>query len=315
MEEVLRGQPIRVIGCVVSAHAHAQVLAERLRRIWNSADASGLGWVDGESPKELAAAMASAQSTASIPVSCIDAVFVVGGDGFLMETYHAFDGTGLRPLLIGWNAGHVGFLMNDAPHADDALQVQLANFRNGVYTTELAYPVCAQVQLRDGTERTIRAFNEITLRASGRQAVRLHRWINGADLGVFGGGGFIVATPQGSTAFAGDAGGPLVDPAVPSLVLVPMTTHRARIFAQLHNALVLSPHSSIRVDVLERDKRPIAVETETEQITDVDRVLITSAYRHGPSQAIALGYAYAPDGRRFPARVAKKFIGRIRERH
>ncbi|MBI4433653.1 NAD(+)/NADH kinase [Candidatus Uhrbacteria bacterium] len=288
--------------CAVAPSEEARMLAKRLLRLWDGKCAA-VG-----SSQDLAAQMRAELMGGGTPMAGIDAVFVVGGDGFLLESYHAWDAAAVRPLFVGWNAGRVGFLMNDAPATDDAFLAQLAALRSGAYETEFAYPVCAEIECQ-GKKHVVSAFNEITVRACGRQAARLHRWIDGVDFGEFGGGGFIVATPQGSTAYAVDAGGPAVDLAVPSLILVPLTTHRALTFAQLHNALVLSPRTQIDMEVLEREKRPVSVVTETQEIVGVERVTITSAFRYGQDGAVQLGYVRPAIGRRFPARIANTFLG------
>lgn len=150
-----------------------------------------------------------------------DVAIVVGGDGTMLSVARQLAGCDVP--LVGINQGRLGF-MTDIARADmlPALDRLLA----GEFTADRRMLLDARV-LRDGKEmfRT-HALNEVVVNKGdlGRM-IELELRVDGEFLYVLRADGMIAATPTGSTAYALAANGPILQPAVPGIALVPLCAH------------------------------------------------------------------------------------------
>jgi NAD+ kinase len=117
-----------------------------------------------------------------------DLVIAVGGDGTMLHAAslaHRDD----VPLL-GVNRGRLGFLADITP---DEMLESVGQILAGNYTSE----------------------SRLMLRTS----------ISGRFVNTHSGDGLIIATPTGSTAYALSCGGPIIEPAMNSIAIVPICPH------------------------------------------------------------------------------------------
>ncbi len=171
-----------------------------------------------------------------------DVAIVVGGDGTLLSVARQLSGCGVP--LVGINQGRLGF-MTDIARADmlPALDRLLA----GEFTSDRRMLLDARV-LRDGEEifRT-HALNEVVVNKGdlGRM-IELELRVDGEFLYVLRADGMIVATPTGSTAYALAANGPILQPAVPGIALVPLCAH-----ALTHRPITIADSSCIELGLVQ----------------------------------------------------------------
>jgi NAD+ kinase len=151
-----------------------------------------------------------------------DVAVVVGGDGTMLSIARQ-----LAPFdvpLIGINQGRLGFL-TDIPLVtmEDALDAMLA----GRHVEERRTLVEATVhRAGDGTTQRVLALNDVVVnRGTSGGMIDIAVDIDGRFVYAMRSDGLIVATPTGSTAYALSAQGPIVDPQVPALLLVPVAPH------------------------------------------------------------------------------------------
>ena len=148
-----------------------------------------------------------------------DLVVAVGGDGTLL---HAARNVAARNVpLVGVNRGRLGFLTDVSPeHMLDALDAILA----GNYLSDRRLMLSARL---DHSERAeLFALNDIVLQKG--ETGRLLDFTTDVDdvyVNTHRGDGLIVATPTGSTAYALSCGGPIIQPNVDALVMVPICPH------------------------------------------------------------------------------------------
>ncbi|MDO4434755.1 MAG: NAD(+) kinase [Alysiella sp.] len=147
-----------------------------------------------------------------------DLVVVLGGDGTLLSVARCL--APYRVPLIGVNQGHLGFLTQVA--ADEMLNV-VSGMLTGKYLPEERILLECQLE-REGVEvgRAL-ALNDVVLSRGGiGQMIEFQVMINEEFVYSQRSDGLIVATPTGSTAYALAAGGPILQPTLRALTLVPI---------------------------------------------------------------------------------------------
>lgn len=150
-----------------------------------------------------------------------DLIIAVGGDGTLLYAA-ALTGGGAVPLL-GVNRGRLGFLTDVSPA--DMLE-SLDRVLDGEFARESRLLLEGRIVAADGTERMATALNDIVLhrRESGRM-LDFETRVDGRYVNTHSGDGLIVATPTGSTAYALSCGGPIIEPTLDDVVVVPICPH------------------------------------------------------------------------------------------
>jgi NAD+ kinase len=150
-----------------------------------------------------------------------DLGLVVGGDGTMLgisrrlARYHV--------PLIGINQGRLGFITDIA---FEGYRTVLAPMLRGEYEEDRRSLMEACV-MRDG-QRVFEALamNDVVVnRGATSGMVELRVEVDGHFVANQRADGLIVASPTGSTAYALSAGGPLLHPANPGWVLVPIAPH------------------------------------------------------------------------------------------
>jgi NAD+ kinase len=142
----------------------------------------------------------------------VDVIVSVGGDGTILRTIHKMN----NPLpILGINMGTLGFLVDVEPK--DAINT-LEKLITGFTVDERS----RLKVLLDGKSLPP-AVNEIALiTASPAKMIEFEIIVDGSLMEDFRADGVIIATSTGSTAYAMSAGGPIVDPRVDAIVMVPM---------------------------------------------------------------------------------------------
>ena len=169
-----------------------------------------------------------------------DLLIVLGGDGTLLSVVRALEERAVP--ILGINLGTLGFLVEVSV---DEMHEALARALDGKMTIEPRMRLAVRL-LRGGRElRRWLALNDavITKGASAR-IVDLEARADGQLVTTYHADGLIVSTPTGSTAYTLSAGGPILLPGVPSMVLTPICPH-----ALTQRPLVLPDSAVIEVIV------------------------------------------------------------------
>ena len=174
--------------------------------------------------------IANASVAASMPVKTVeetalaetaDLIIAIGGDGTILRAANLARGHD-RPLL-GINRGRLGFLADVSP---SEMLTSLDRVLQGDYSKESRLLLNAVVHSANGESRTATALNDVVLqrRESGRM-IDFETRIAGRYVNTHAGDGLIVATPTGSTAYSLSCGGPIIEPTLDVVAVVPICPH------------------------------------------------------------------------------------------
>ncbi len=151
-----------------------------------------------------------------------DLVIVLGGDGSVLAVARAI---GERPTpILGVNLGRLGFLTDTAP--ESALSVVEAALRGECGVSERSRLEVAWIRADGSGERELVLNDAVVTKGTAlARMIDLEVRVEGALVASYRSDGLIVATPTGSTAYNLSAGGPLVAPDLPAIVLTPICPH------------------------------------------------------------------------------------------
>ena len=170
----------------------------------------------------------------------IDLLLVIGGDGTILRSVREMTDFSIPVLSLNW--GTVGFLAEiQIGEVEELLPSLLQG--NGVLEDRGLLHVEAE---RNGENVfSGHALNEAVI-AQGTIArlVSLQTHVNGEELTSFHADGLIVSTPTGSTAYSLAAGGPVVHPSIPAMILTPINPYS---FSQ--KPIVIPGDATIDVEV------------------------------------------------------------------
>jgi NAD+ kinase len=202
-----QGDPEKVCGTL--RHLGAHLRARRLDVL-----------LDAESAHLLGAAIGTAVPPRELGARC-DLVIVVGGDGTLLHAARMM--AEYQVPLVGINLGRLGFLVDVSPQdIESSLDPILA----GEYQSDRRAMLSVRVIAEDGLERSYTALNDVVVHKwNTARMIELEMDIDGVFVSAQRSDGLIIATPTGSTAYALSGGGPLVDPALDAILLVPICPH------------------------------------------------------------------------------------------
>lgn len=173
-----------------------------------------------------------------------DFIVSIGGDGTILRTIHKM----ADPIpILGINMGTLGFLVDVEPKdAIETLKRLLSGFE---------VDVRSRLELLINGKEMPQATNEIAfLTASPAKMIEFEIMVDGSLMEDFRADGVIIATATGSTAYAMSAGGPIVDPRVDAIVLVPMAP-----FKLSSRPWVIPGDSEIEVRLKLPDKEALVV--------------------------------------------------------
>ena len=151
----------------------------------------------------------------------LDLVVVLGGDGTLLAAVRALEGCEVP--LLGVNLGSLGFLTElTLSELYTALDRVLSEGMSLDPRTTLE----GEVVRAGRVLRRFRVLNDVVVNKGALARIcDLEVQVDGAYLTNYRGDGLIVATPTGSTAYSLSAGGPIVTPDLPAVMLTPICPH------------------------------------------------------------------------------------------
>jgi NAD+ kinase len=177
-------------------------------------------------------------SKAAELLATTDLVLTLGGDGTFLH--------GARLVLpyevpvLGVNLGRLGMLTELEPAG---LESGISRFVAGDYRLEERTAISSELHRSGRLVESCLGLNETMVhRTPSLKLIRFGMWMDSQEIGTIDADGVLVATATGSTAYALALGGPILEPTLPDLVLVPMNP-----FALTVRPIVLNPGVHIRI--------------------------------------------------------------------
>lgn len=207
-------------------------------------------------------------------VESADLAIAIGGDGTML-----YAGSRVRDHdipLLGINRGRLGFLADVLP---DEMLTSVDHLLDGQYSIEPRMLLEGRLERGDGEHVAGIAFNDVVLQRweTGRM-VDFETSVGDQFVNTHSGDGLIVATPTGSTAYALSCGGPIVEPQLDAMVLVPICPHTLS-----DRPLVIAANQEVTIRLLAREGTGAGVAIDGRSIGPInpeDTLRIRAASKH-----------------------------------
>jgi NAD+ kinase len=174
----------------------------------------------------------------------VDLLVVLGGDGTLLSAVRALEGCEVP--ILGVNLGFLGFLTEVSL---DELFPTLERVVEGSYSLDTRTTLEGTVTRAGSEPRCFRVFNDVVLsKGTLARISELEVRVDGRYLTNYKADGLIVATPTGSTAYSLSAGGPILSPLLPAIVLCPICPHTLT-----HRPLILDDSAAVEVRLVSKN--------------------------------------------------------------
>lgn len=151
----------------------------------------------------------------------VDLMIAIGGDGTMLHAAH--HAAAAQIPIVGVNRGRLGFLTDVTP---EQLETSLAAILDGDYVVDTRLVLDAEIRSSSGTIATMPAINDVVLQKSETgHMLDFVTWVDGHYVNSHAGDGLIVSSATGSTAYALSCGGPIIQPDLDVLALIPICPH------------------------------------------------------------------------------------------
>ena len=197
----------------------------------------------------------------------LDCIFVLGGDGTFLS---AVRWIGDRDIpILGIKFGEVGFL---AEIAEENLYTAAEKVLKGDFILKPRMRLSVKVRRQNETLAQETVLNDVVInRGALARLAHIETYINDHYLTTYSADGLIVATPTGSTAYSLAAGGPVIHPAVPGIILTPICP-----FTLTNRPLIVPESANIKIR-LTKDSSDIILTFDGQkglEIDDRDEIVI-----------------------------------------
>jgi len=165
-------------------------------------------------------------------------IFVLGGDGTFLSAVRWIGDQNIP--IIGVKFGEVGFL---AETVEENLFSAAEAVLNNEFNTEPRMRLLVTVIREEKELACETVLNDIVINKGAlARLAHIETYINDHYLTTYSADGLIVATPTGSTAYSLAAGGPIIHPAVPGILMTPICP-----FTLTNRPLIVPDSASIKI--------------------------------------------------------------------
>ena len=189
-----------------------------------------------------------------------DLLIAIGGDGTMLYAGQRARDAGVP--VLGINRGRLGFLADVKP--EDMLE-SVDHVLAGNFSVDARMLLEARLVRADGSETTAPALNDVVLqrRETGRMLDFVTR-VASNYVNTHAGDGLVIATPTGSTAYALSCGGPIIEPKLDAVVVVPVAPHTLS-----DRPIVIPADQEIELELLEREDTRAEINVDGHSIGEI----------------------------------------------
>lgn len=212
-----------------------------------------------------------------------DLAIAVGGDGTLLSLARSV--AAHHVPLVGINLGHLGFL-TDIPA--DAMATMINGMLDGDFTEELRFLLDAEISRGGKAIFQTVAFNDVVFsRGAMGTMIEFAVEVNGEFVYSLRADGIIVSTPTGSTAYALSSGGPILQPSLQAISLVPISPHTLS-----NRPIAISNESEVRIRLIRGVNARVNFDVQAFFDPEPDDVVIVTAHKNRLRLLHPAGYSY-----------------------
>ena len=223
---------MKKIGLVVKSDTKANKKAVELERWLRSRK------IEIVRKKNVESGQKNAADSISPAPSDLDCIFVLGGDGTFLSAVRWIGDQDIP--ILGIKFGEVGFL---AEIAEEDLYKAAEKVLKGDFILRPRMRLSVRVGRRNETLAQETVLNDVVInRGALARLAHIETYINDLYLTTYSADGLIVATPTGSTAYSLAAGGPVIHPAVPAIILTPICP-----FTLTNRPLIVPESANIKI--------------------------------------------------------------------
>ncbi len=247
---------IKNVGFVIKPHApEAEKALEELIQYFDQKDIECL--LEEAAAEKLA--LKNSVKREDIP-SRVDLVIVLGGDGTLLSIAHL--AAQEKIPVLGVNLGSLGFLT----------EVPL----NEVFLTLDAFlegntKIVTQRRLLDVSYRgeTFSCLNDVVINKGAlARMIQAKIWIDDKEIVTTRADGLIISTPTGSTAYSLSAGGPIIQPYIPAIIISPICPHTLSF-----RPMVIASSSTIKTQLIAGEEVYLTLDGQRGFQMEIDDVI------------------------------------------
>lgn len=198
-----------------------------------------------------------------------DLVITLGGDGTMLRTGRLC--APLKVPICGVNLGSFGFMM-ELPK--NGWREAIPALIDGKFRIETRMMIHVDVIRPTGLTISRDVLNDAVIaRGLDVRPVRTVVRVNGNFLTEYVSDGLIASTATGSTAYAMAVGGPIIEPEMRTILLIPIAPHLS-----LNHGLILQPHDVIECTCRSRDVTVLSLDGGPSiQVAEKDKIRITAS--------------------------------------
>jgi NAD+ kinase len=258
-------------------------IAESLRRLAAFLSARGVSVLLEEGTAEAVGANGYAVASYAEIGARAELAVILGGDGTMLNAARHL--AEYEVPLVGINQGRLGF-MTDIAFC--SLIESITDLLDGKFSREQRVLLNAEVLRAGAPAFQALALNDVVVnKGENGRMIELEVRVDGELLHVLRADGLILSTPTGSTAYALSANGPILQPSVAGIAIVPLCPH-----ALSNRPITVSDKSRIEIALLPSHNAWVHFDGQTRFDARAGDVVRVVRSRHKITLLHPPGYSY-----------------------